>query len=121
MLREEVATLRNILALMALVAPMAVASCAENSPGSHFARMSVTKEGHVGFTQEPRDDAGNEGYCTYLDTRRRTWGALAVPRPITTTSSAEDLLKAVGAEIGLGRAIELLLGERARVHSILRG
>jgi hypothetical protein len=39
---------------------------------------------------------------------------------ITRTSSAEDLLKAVAAEIGLGRAIELLQGERARVHSILR-
>jgi hypothetical protein len=44
-----------------------------------------------------------------------------VPRPITTTSSAEDLLKALGAEIGLGRAIEILLGERARVSAILRG
>jgi hypothetical protein len=44
-----------------------------------------------------------------------------VPRPITSTRSAEDLLKAVAAEVGLGRAIELLQGERARVHSILRG
>jgi hypothetical protein len=33
---------------------------------------------------------------------------------------AETLLRAVGAEIGLGRAIELLHGERARVHSIVR-
>jgi hypothetical protein len=37
------------------------------------------------------------------------------------SSSAETLLRAVAAEIGLGRAIELLEGERARVHSILRG
>jgi hypothetical protein len=44
-----------------------------------------------------------------------------VPRPITNRSSAEDLLRAVAAEVGLGRAIELLQGERARVHSILRG
>jgi hypothetical protein len=44
-----------------------------------------------------------------------------VPRPITTASSAEDLLRAVASEVGLGRAIELLQGERARVHSILRG
>jgi hypothetical protein len=46
--------------------------------------------------------------------------AAPVPRPITTTSSAEMLLTAVAAEVGLGRAIELLQGERARVHSILR-
>jgi len=47
--------------------------------------------------------------------------APAVHRPIATASSAETLLKAVAAEVGLGRAIELLQGERARVHSILRG
>jgi hypothetical protein len=42
-------------------------------------------------------------------------------RSSTAVSSAEELLRAVAAEIGLGRAIELLQGERARVHSILRG
>ncbi|MGA3121683.1 MAG: hypothetical protein ABSF69_13035 [Polyangiaceae bacterium] len=42
-------------------------------------------------------------------------------RPGSTTASPEDLLKVVAAEIGLGRAIELLLGDRARVHAILRG
>lgn len=45
----------------------------------------------------------------------------AVGRPIATTSSAEALLKAVAAEIGLARAIEILQGERARVHAVLRG
>jgi hypothetical protein len=42
---------------------------------------------------------------------------------ITTSSSTatEDLLRAVAAEVGLGRAIELLQGERARVSAILRG
>lgn len=44
-----------------------------------------------------------------------------VPRPIATASSAENLLKALGAEIGLGRAIEILAGERARVAAVLRG
>ncbi len=34
-------------------------------------------------------------------------------------SSAEDLLKAVAAEIGLGRAIEILAGERARVRAVI--
>ncbi len=33
---------------------------------------------------------------------------------------AETLLRAVAAEIGLGRALELLHDERARVHSIVR-
>jgi DNA-binding CsgD family transcriptional regulator len=37
-----------------------------------------------------------------------------------SASSAENLLRAVAAEIGLGRAIELLHGERARAHSLLR-
>jgi hypothetical protein len=53
----------------------------------------------------------------------------ATPRKPTLTngvrspasSSAETLLRAVAAEVGLGRAIEILAGERARVHSILRG
>ena len=53
----------------------------------------------------------------------------ATPRKPTLTngvrspasSSAETLLRAVAAEIGFGRAIEILAGERARVHSILRG
>ena len=36
------------------------------------------------------------------------------------SASAENLLKAVAAEIGLGPAIEILQGERARVHVVLR-
>jgi hypothetical protein len=47
----------------------------------------------------------------------RTAGAVA--RPISTSSKAEDLLKALGAELGLGRAIEILAGERARVRAVL--
>jgi hypothetical protein len=42
-------------------------------------------------------------------------------QPAFATASPEDLLKVVAAEVGLGRAIELLLGDRARVHAILRG
>jgi hypothetical protein len=44
-----------------------------------------------------------------------------VARAIATTTKVEALLKAVAAEIGLGRAIELLEGERARVRAVLRG
>ena len=47
--------------------------------------------------------------------------SVAVPRPIATASSAEDLLRALAAEIGLQRAAEILIGERARVLSILKG
>jgi hypothetical protein len=47
--------------------------------------------------------------------------AARVPRPITTTSSAETLLKALGAELGLGRAMEILAGERARVRAVMGG
>jgi hypothetical protein len=36
-------------------------------------------------------------------------------------TKVEDLLRAVAAEIGLGRAIELLQADRARVHAVLRG
>jgi hypothetical protein len=33
----------------------------------------------------------------------------------------EPLLRAVAAELGLGRAVEILQGERARVRAVLRG
>lgn len=36
------------------------------------------------------------------------------------TSGTESLLKAVGAEVGLGRAIQILEAERARVRAVLR-
>jgi hypothetical protein len=58
---------------------------------------------------------------TARPTRAASRTAPSVPRPITSTRSAEDLLRAVAAEIGLGRAIEQLQGERARVRAILRG
>jgi len=38
----------------------------------------------------------------------------------SVSQHAETLLRAVAAEIGLGQAIELLLAERTRVHSLLR-
>jgi hypothetical protein len=42
-------------------------------------------------------------------------------RPSSPASSVEDLLKAVAAELGLGRAIEILQGERARVRAVIGG
>lgn len=55
---------------------------------------------------------------------RRAGGRRApgIARPSTVvSSSAESLLKAVAAEVGLGRAIEILQGERAQVHAMMRG
>jgi len=51
--------------------------------------------------------------------QRAARSGASVPRPITTMSSAESLLKAVAAEIGLGPAIEILSGERARVMAVI--
>jgi hypothetical protein len=39
--------------------------------------------------------------------------------PPGTNTSVEDLLKAAAAELGLGRAIEILQGERARVRAVI--
>ncbi len=47
--------------------------------------------------------------------------APAVRRPITTGSKAETLLRAVAAEIGLGRAMEILSAERAMVRAVIGG
>jgi len=44
----------------------------------------------------------------------------SVARPITTPAAAEDLLKAVAAEIGLGQALDVLQAEREKVQSVLR-
>ncbi|MGD0677748.1 MAG: hypothetical protein ABSC94_20205 [Polyangiaceae bacterium] len=44
----------------------------------------------------------------------------AAGAPVTPTK-AEDLLKAIAAEVGLGRAIELLQGERLRVLAVIGG
>jgi hypothetical protein len=37
------------------------------------------------------------------------------------SSSAEELLRAVAAELGLGRAVEILQGERARIRAVIGG
>ena len=39
----------------------------------------------------------------------------------SVNANAENLLKAIGAELGLGKAIEILAGERARVRTVLGG
>ncbi len=47
--------------------------------------------------------------------------APAVSRPITTSTKAETLLRAIAAEIGLGRAMEILSAERAMVRAVIGG
>jgi hypothetical protein len=51
--------------------------------------------------------------------RRQGRKGASVTRPITTSSSAESLLKAVGAELGLAEAIAILSAERARVRAAI--
>jgi hypothetical protein len=41
--------------------------------------------------------------------------------PLRRTTAAEDLLRAVAAEIGMGRAIQILEAEHRRVTAILQG
>jgi hypothetical protein len=53
--------------------------------------------------------------------RARSRIGVAVRRPVTTTFSAEELLRAVAAELGLGRAVEILAGERAKVRAVIGG
>jgi hypothetical protein len=45
---------------------------------------------------------------------------VARPSALASTNE-EELLKIVAAEVGLGRAIALLQGERARVQAIIGG
>jgi hypothetical protein len=45
--------------------------------------------------------------------------SVAVPHVARASSSVEALLRAVAAEIGLGRAVEILQGERASVRAVL--
>jgi hypothetical protein len=55
--------------------------------------------------------------------------AASAPRKASTVarttsgshSRTEELLRAVAAELGLGRALEILQGERARVRGVLGG
>jgi len=51
--------------------------------------------------------------------RRGTEPKGAAPKPAAVSSRAETLLKAVAAEVGLGRAIELLQTERAKIGAAI--
>jgi hypothetical protein len=54
----------------------------------------------------------------------RTVASTSKPTPSNgsrSSGSVEDLLKAAAAELGLGRALEILEGERARVRAVMGG
>jgi hypothetical protein len=71
-------------------------------------------EGYVYNVRTYDKKAGKQGAAT----RTRTQGAPAA-RSIAPGSSTESLLRAVAAEIGLGRAIEMLEVERSRVRAAI--
>jgi hypothetical protein len=78
----------------------------------------------VGYVYSVRGYAKSKGKAKVTKQAARRSTAKEAPpvaRRITTSSKAEDLLRAIAAEVGLGRAIELLEAERARVHAVLRG
>jgi hypothetical protein len=74
----------------------------------------------VGYVYNVRGAAKSKAITKVTKQAARTARtAPAVARPVTMSSKAEDLLKAVAAELGLGRAMEILAGERARVRAVI--
>jgi hypothetical protein len=77
----------------------------------------------VGYAYSLRShDKKSAGKTAKRVTRRaqaRNGGS--VRRPVANGSAAENLLRAVAAEIGLGRAVEILEAERARVRAAIGG
>lgn len=73
----------------------------------------------VGYVYNIRSSSKATGKVTPRAARAST-GSRSVPalKP-STPSSAENLLRTVAAEIGLGRALEILAGERARFRAVL--
>jgi len=93
---------------------------------SHLSPREVVEDGKAaGIKLDPGYVYNVRGYdaakrrVTKQAARRAARKGVAVTRPIASSSKAEDLLKALGAEIGLGRAIEILTGERARVRAVI--
>ncbi len=80
-------------------------------------RLTATYVYNVrGYDKTARKKKAAKKPTTGATTSRK---APAVSRPITTSSKAEMLLRAVAAEIGLGPAMEILSGERAMVRAVI--
>jgi len=95
---------------------------------SHLSPREVVEDGKAaGVKLDPSYVYNVRGYdaakrrVTKQAARRAARKGAAVTRPISSASKAEDLLRALGAEIGLGRAIEILADERARIRAVIGG
>jgi len=87
------------------------------APSLGYARTSVVHSGRD--CKVLRVSQGHGSDNTIEEALKRRAG-LSVTRP-ATTSSAKERLRAAAAELGLGRAVEILQGERARVRAVLSG
>lgn len=87
-----------------------VAEDARRDALSQHARAVLTRGGHRAF-QHVGDTVARQRLAARVGERERL-GIAELPEP---------LLRAVAAELGLGRAVEILQGERARVRAVLRG
>jgi hypothetical protein len=59
--------------------------------------------------------------ASVVRSKKASNGATPLAASAAPSSSAEELLRAVAAELGLGRAVEILQGERARVRAAIGG
>jgi hypothetical protein len=73
----------------------------------------------VGYVYNVRGAAKAKSSVKVTKQAARTVRAAPVGRPVSASSRVEDLLKAIAAELGLGRAMEILAGERARVRAVI--
>ena len=74
----------------------------------------------VGYVYNVRGAAKAKGKTKTLRQAARTVRNSPVVAPQSSSASkAEDVLKAVAAELGLGRAVEILTAERARIQAVL--
>jgi len=100
-------------------------SAAEVVDKARAARIAID----TGLVYNARGRAKSKGKATTaaaIQTPTPAKGATAQPAPVARPSASahtneEEMLKIVAAEVGLGRAIELLQGERARVQAIIGG
>jgi hypothetical protein len=90
-------------------------------PASTPAKEVVAKAKTLGLSLSVNYVYNIRGAAKTAAKNRRTTAraGVAVPRPISGSPAAESLLKALAAEIGLGRAIEVLSGEHAKVRALL--
>lgn len=71
------------------------------------------------YNVRAHDKSHAKSKATKRSARAITRKAPAVARPISTTAKAEDLLRALGAELGLTRAISILEADREKVRKVL--